>query len=225
MPLSRPSLPLPPLDANVAARLTAAERAIAATYRHAQRRDEWVIARLLAKDLLRERLCDRIDDQDVSILPDRVTGRPQLIGTEPELHTRLQPLDISITHAGRHVAVAIASDERVGVDLVRPGDIQSDRLRPWFTPAEQTIAETESLTLADLWAMKEAAYKATSGQRPFRPADYPVTAERGWTCGHCGVLLQLVGELTIAIACPDRTLLREADRLWFARRRLSSAMS
>ena len=210
---------LPPDASSSLCGLSLAERDAIMPIRHLQRRREFIAARRLAKSLLarHELLADHPPAERITILPH--TGGPSqrpciTVDREP------QPLDISITHASGWVAVAIATEHRIGIDLVAPREVRADRLAAWMTPAERELAAVESLHLAELWAMKEAAYKATNENEPFRPADFPVVADRGWTCGGCSILLLPMGRLTLALATADPALFRDPTKFYFERRRV-----
>ena len=201
------------------------ERLRLSRYRHPGRREEFVAARRLAKTLLRQAgvVGSRTSDETISILPADGSDRPRLwVG-----HQR-RDAEVTLSHLsgpdgqaiGGWVAAAVSIGARVGVDLAWQDPVASDRLRPWFTADEQQLAVAESLLLTDLWAMKEAAFKAASGCDPFRPGDFPVEASYGWTAGPCRVVLQPVGGLSLAVASPDASLLRDRDRLWVDRRRI-----
>ena len=159
------------------------ERLRLSRFRHPGRRAEFVASRRLAKALLRSsgQVKPQTPDEAISILP-KGTGsqRPRVwVG-----HQRRE-IDLSLSHMGADaggpgwVAVAISAGPRIGIDLVRPNAAASERLAVWFTDDERRLANDESLTLVDLWAMKEAAFKATSEQQPFRPADFPIAADKG----------------------------------------------
>ena len=190
--------------------------------RHAARRDEWIAARRLAKHLARRGglIADWHPDEAVSVLPSdpERSARPRLFlasGSEPA--TELD-VDVSIAHAAGWVAVTLSRDVRVGVDLVQPSDVRESRLVPWMSRSELALARDESLHLAELWAMKEAAFKATSSGNPFRPTEFPVVADRGWRCGPCAILMQPLGRLTLALASPDASAFRSGQLLLERRR-------
>ena len=201
------------------------ERLRLGRFRHPGRRDEFVAARRLAKSLLRRAgvIGGQTPDQTISILPAAGSSRPRLwVGH----HQR--GAEVSLSHLGGPsgqapggwVAAAVSTGPRVGIDLAWRDETASERLRPWFSIAERQLADAESLLLTDLWAMKEAAFKATSGTEPFRPDDFPVTADYGWAAGPCRVLLQPLDGLSLAIASPEAGLLRDRSRLWVDRRRI-----
>ena len=220
-----------PTDADTLDGLSVAERIVLERLRHPQRRREFLAARRLTKALARRHgfVPETVRDCDLSVLPapGEASRRPRLMvhltvddsttdsaSGSHALSGQIVPVDVSISHAGQRVAVALARGSRVGVDLVAPKDVRDDRLAPWLTHAERNVAVVESLRLSELWAMKEAAFKATSTDQPFRPGDFPVTADLGWQCGGCRVVIQPLGRLTLAVATPDRTLLHDPPRLF-----------
>lgn len=199
--------------------LSVREREVLAGIHHAERRCEWIAARRLAKALLNRGGLLDADDSTISILPDDdfETHRPRVWrGT-----ARLDGLDVSLAAASGWVAAALAVEARVGIDLVAPRETSADRLRPWLSDDERQTLAAESLHPVELWAMKEAAFKATSGEGDrFRPTELPVLCDRGWRCGGCAVLLVPLGRLTLALATDDPQLFRDPQRLLFERRRV-----
>lgn len=82
----------------------------------------------------------------------RAGGAPGIVGTR-------RPLALSLTHRdGRGAAVAAPAPARVGIDLERHDAIAPERARYFLTPRERSASVTHSL--AALWALKEAAWKA-----------------------------------------------------------------
>ena len=199
--------------------LSEPERVALARLQHPGRREEWVAARRLTKHLVaRAELLDEVLPRSLSVLPVGGGGRPRLwIDGTPST-----TLDVSLAATGGWVAAALAVQARVGLDLVAPREIPRGRLERYLSADERTLLTSESLRPAELWAMKEAAFKATSTGEPFRPTTLPIESDRGWRCGGCAVLLIPLGQLTLALATPDRDLLRDPQRLFFERRRVTS---
>ena len=82
----------------------------------------------------------------------RTGGAPSVVGAA-------RPLALSLTHCnGRGAAIAAPAPARVGIDLERDGAIAPDHARYFLTPRERSALGTHSL--AALWALKEAAWKA-----------------------------------------------------------------
>lgn len=72
------------------------------------------------------------------------------------------PVQLSLTHrAGRGAAVAFRADlgVRAGIDLERENAVRPEFARYFLSPAERR-AVGNGRTLAELWAIKEAAWKA-----------------------------------------------------------------
>lgn len=85
-----------------------------------------------------------------------------------------QPLSLSIAHSDRAVLVAIgdAGATSVGVDLVAR-DAVGEHLAWTFTPAERqwlAAASSPNYAAGELWARKEAIYKACQRGEGFQPA-------------------------------------------------------
>lgn len=82
------------------------------------------------------------------------------------------PVTLSVSHRdGRAAAIADAPGRRVGVDVERADAVPDAGVRFFTTQTERR--EGASLTPADLWALKEAAWKAIGCG-----ADTPFTAVR-----------------------------------------------
>lgn len=80
-------------------------------------------------------------------------------GTAPAVIGTAQPIALSLTHRdGRAAAIAAAAPARIGIDLEREDAISPDHARYFLTPGERTALGTHSL--AAMWALKEAAWKA-----------------------------------------------------------------
>jgi 4'-phosphopantetheinyl transferase len=150
--------------------LSAAEQAAAARFRDSGRRRAWLAGRLLAKRLVCSRLAalGRDCPRSASQIEIRSAGhRPVML-----LNGRRLPWSLSIAHTRRAVLAALSSapGTRIGVDLVVPESYGRGFAATWFSPCERHAAERGACcSLATLWAVKEAAYKATGGARPFDP--------------------------------------------------------
>jgi hypothetical protein len=85
----------------------------------------------------------------------------------PELAWRGRPLpslSVSLTHTGGWLAVALASGERVGVDLEKI-EARSESFASVFTPAQRAWCAAQvqvpaEVSLTIVWALREAAFKA-----------------------------------------------------------------
>lgn len=87
--------------------------------------------------------------------PDR--GRPALDGSDG--------LEVSISHAGSLVAVALACDSAIGVDIEETSDrrpVDVHRIaRRFFSAEEQELVASDPAAFSRLWSRKEAVGKAT----------------------------------------------------------------
>lgn len=82
----------------------------------------------------------------------RTGAAPSVIGTA-------RPIALSLTHCdGRAAAIAAPAPARIGIDLEREDTIAPDHARYFLTSRERAALGTHSL--AALWALKEAAWKA-----------------------------------------------------------------
>jgi phosphopantetheinyl transferase len=100
---------------------------------------------------------------------------------------RQQPWNFSLAHCDHSVFAAVSSDEEVpvGVDLV-PREIgQRGFADFWLTSRERRAWRPydECQSIAKIWAVKEATYKAIGQGEPFEPTRFEVllTAD-GLTC-------------------------------------------
>jgi phosphopantetheinyl transferase len=159
--------------------LSAVERRTQSQLHDNGRRIGWRSGRKLAKQLVLERWCGgRTKRWSPLLHPARIEisgGGPGQRRLRPEVSIdgRLLPWTLSISHSERGALVAISEDAEfsVGVDLVEPPACGNGFLNLWFTDAEQQwIYQSGDRRLtAVLWAIKEAAYKATNRGEPFAP--------------------------------------------------------
>jgi len=152
------------------------------------RRLLWLGGRYLAKELLCEWLLPggdgRLDPRSLVVQSQDAqgrTGKPRVY-----LRGKLQPWSLSIAHSRRAVAVACTAEPRqsVGVDLVDLTRFSASGLSAWFTPSEKRWivgSETPHL-VAEIWAVKEAFYKADNRARPFAPRKIEVSPREGGGC-------------------------------------------
>ena len=102
---------------------------------------------------------------------------------------------MSISHADGWIAVALTSDDRIGVgiDLTIVHPRNSALRRLWLTPREQHLVEQSDdreLSLAALWSIKEALFKATARSQRFIPREWETTVEsRTLRCFQAGVFV------------------------------------
>ncbi len=129
----------------------------------------WHSGRILAKALLLAAQRTRW------MAPDRITihsrnhrgegTRPRVWYGERELQ-----LSLSLSHAPEAVLVGLATAKqtRVGVDVVSIGSVKESVQKMWFLPNERRLARDDSVA-SQIWAAKEAVYKALNEGEPFYP--------------------------------------------------------
>ncbi|MES2684106.1 MAG: beta-ketoacyl synthase N-terminal-like domain-containing protein [Pseudomonadota bacterium] len=147
-----------------------------------ERREEWLMGRLAAKDAVRDYLHRRgaaaLAAADVEIL-EGPHGKPLVrIAALPDL----VPPALSLSHSQRW-AVAVASDASValGIDYQRPDRVRGEHLiSGGFSPAEQMLIAAQeperSQQAIALWCAKEAAAKAAGTGLEGRPLDWQIVA-------------------------------------------------
>jgi len=147
-----------------------------------ERREEWLMGRLAAKDAVRDYLqkhgAPALSAADVEIL-EGPRGKPVVrIAGLPDL----APPSLSLSHSQRG-AVAVASDASVslGIDYQRPDRIKGEHLiSGGFSAAEQGLLGAQeparSQQAIALWCAKEAAAKAAGSGLEGRPLDWQVVA-------------------------------------------------
>lgn len=163
--------------------LGADERAQFRTLRDSKTAATWLLGRLLAKSLiLRINSYAEMTWQDLSIQSRNEDNRP----IRPVVWHSQQPLALSLTlsHFDRSVLVAVSADYQLclGVDLVAPSAVKPAVQRRWFTDREQQFAIQSATVAGQIWAAKEAAYKALQRGEPFRPLRLEVTPTSPASC-------------------------------------------
>jgi 4'-phosphopantetheinyl transferase len=142
-----------------------------------ERRATWLAGRMLAKRLLGERLAAPAEIHIESRASDGQHGE------RPVAFVAGRPVDwaLSIAHSERGVLVAISRERgvRLGVDLVGRAATRG-RLDWTFTEAERRRLADGSRLPEQLWAMKEALYKACQQGEGFMPARIEVVGEAGY---------------------------------------------
>ncbi len=180
--------------------LTDRELELARTYRSPRRHREFLDGRFLAK---RAALATyRNDGGRDSVAAD--LRRVEILADSPEsgssrrivrLDGMRQPGSVSISHADGWAVVAFTSDDCIGVGIdltiVHPRNLALRRL--WLTPREQHLVEQSDdreLSLAALWSIKEALFKATARSQRFVPREWETTVEaRTLRCFQAGVFV------------------------------------
>lgn len=135
---------------------------------------EWLLARVVAKDAVREHLKAVYNlllcPADVEIIPDE-NGRPTVRG--PWLTQVEQAPQVSLAHAhGQMVAIVHPTAQGVGVDIEQAGAFPPEGQEMAFTPAELALIETlptDTDWQMRLWCAKEAVGKALGHGLAGRP--------------------------------------------------------
>jgi len=124
---------------------SAMELARADAFTLEKRRTEWMLARIAAKELARQRgLCE-----------------------DPRAFVVERAPTISLSHGGGYGAAAI-DVEPVGIDIERHRDIKPSAAHLFLTEEEEAEARHCSMerALLHFWSAKEAAWKQRSGEVP-----------------------------------------------------------
>ena len=162
--------------------LTPAELAELAHWRDAARRQQWLQARRLAKQLIQHA------SGASSLLAVQVLSRDERgLGVEPRVlvtstganqgQQATWSLSISHSRCGLLLGLAPADDFRLGVDLVELSADHSHLERMWFSDRERRLlAGKGQARTATLWAVKEAVYKAVNQGQSWSPRDVEVLA-------------------------------------------------
>lgn len=201
--------------------LSKAELALMNRFRSSVRRHTFLAGRIMAKRLLQEQhsaasACAprRINIQSNSEGSTGIRPRVTLAG-------RRMAYSLSISHTFDSVIVAGINrfGASVGVDLVRTRNLGPAFERSWLTDAESALLgeNRDELTVADIWAMKEAVYKACNRGEPFAPrkVEVLITGEGTAVRYHgrhlkdrCSVRVWRLGEDVAAVATYQRLHLR-----------------
>ena len=137
--------------------LTPTERLACAAIPDSRRRSDWRAGRIAAK-WAASRLSGTGVPERFELVP--VPGRAPLLLVRGDDGVALPAsMTVSLAHRdGRAAAVAARPGSRVGVDVERVGAIPVAHERYFLSPAERSSAGTRGA--AELWALKEAAWKA-----------------------------------------------------------------
>jgi 4'-phosphopantetheinyl transferase len=145
------------------------ERERFAAYRRTEDQVRFLTARVVGKALLARRL--GVEPGAVALDSTcsncgRTHGKPRVI--RPDGHPADRPLpEMSISHSGDLIAVAVTDGLPVGVDVEQERDVQvHDLLRMTLSPAEQPAfaevpAAEQDAAFFTYWSRKEALLKAT----------------------------------------------------------------
>jgi phosphopantetheinyl transferase len=197
--------------------LSTAELALWSQFRSAVRKDTFLAGRVLAKRLLREQHCVA-----AACKPAQLTihsDGPASSGIRPHvmLASRRLEYSLSISHTCDAVLVGGTNQFRmsVGVDLVRMRKLGAAFERSWLTVAEAEFLRhnQDDMTVADIWAMKEAVYKACHCGESFAPRSIEIRLEpegttvyyHGQNLKHrCTVRIWRLGDEVAAVATYQR---------------------
>ncbi len=147
------------------------ERAILADFRNRTRLEEWMLGRLLAKQLILENLDGVPYPSEIQIYSRSGLGncmRPQIV-----MDGRLLDCVLSIAHSRQSVLVAFSKTTSVLIGA----DIEALEARGphfsaiWLTEDERNWLQTQGRPhlVSVVWAIKEAAYKAINMGHRFIP--------------------------------------------------------
>ncbi len=134
-------------------------------------RDRWLIGRWVAKQVIRDSLATiELRNNSIEILSRNTTGgrmRPQV-----RIDGTFKPWGLSIAYSEQAVYVGFTREPefRIGVDLAEPEQLASESLVFWFSERERNAIRTgDRWRIAEIWAMKEAVYKACHRGESFVP--------------------------------------------------------
>jgi phosphopantetheinyl transferase len=193
------------------------ELALWRRFRAAMRKDTFLAGRILAKRLLQAQHCAAALSR-----PAQITIRsndPGSSGVRPRIMFGGHRLaySLSISHTGD--AVLVGGTNRfgvsVGVDLVRMRSLGAAFERSWLTDAEAAFLKQnrDDMSVADIWAMKEAVYKAVHRGESFAPRSVVILLEPEGTTVHyhgrnlrerCHVRIWRLGGQVAAVAMYQR---------------------
>lgn len=144
------------------------------------RKDTFLAGRVLAKRLLQAEHCAaaQVPPSQITIRSDASSSgvRPRIMLGEQRL---AYALSISHTCDGVLVGGTNRFGVSVGVDLVRMRSLGAAFERSWLTEAEAALLRHNrgDMTMADIWAMKEAVFKAVHRGESFAPRSVEIRLE------------------------------------------------
>jgi phosphopantetheinyl transferase len=161
------------------------ERAECETFRDANRRECWLLGRVLAKHIIRTQAVagregsGQLKPQHILIVSRDAFGRrirPRVL-----VDGHLREWCLSIAYSDQSIAVGLSDGERlsVGVDLVRRQPLGRGFRELWFSSLERAWTDVGDGSAVDraatVWAIKEAFYKAANTGDRFAPARIEVS--------------------------------------------------
>lgn len=155
--------------------LSPAERSRAERFRDADSRSRFVVGAHLLRHAVEEETGVARDDFVVTRrCPDcgREHGRPVISPARPEGSAAVRDVEVSVSHSGPWVVVALSSGVPVGVDIEVEADGATTGLRSDLVlhPREVERAPVTSDRLLRTWVRKEALLKATGDGLRLPPA-------------------------------------------------------
>lgn len=123
---------------------------------HEPRRRDWLAGRVAAKRAVAGFLGASLPLHHIDLEPQAAAAPRCLVRDDVERWT-LAPLVVSIAHSDG-LAIAVATNARIGVDVECTGRIESTEVRYFLAPSELAHARHLGVTL--LWVLKEALWKA-----------------------------------------------------------------
>ncbi len=161
--------------------LGAAEQAELNHWRDAERRESWLLARLLARQLVRAHAIEPgCQSSSIEICSRDALGR----SVRPEVTIDGRPADfcLSMSHTpgGVLVGLGLTPGVGVGVDLVQGAALPQSLVDAWFTDRERDqLRAGDTLAASRVWAVKEAVYKAVNRSDSFAAPDRGTPRSRG----------------------------------------------
>lgn len=134
--------------------LTAPERERATAYRRRADRDRFVVCNALMRLALARHLGSPADIDRTCTSCGKPHGKPAVVG---------HALEISASHSGDWIAVALSARAPIGVDVeeIKPGKDMGQLLNYVFSPSELTLLPDPKAVFYQAWTRKEAILKAT----------------------------------------------------------------
>lgn len=149
--------------------LTAARRVAVERLRDPRDRDRSLVGERLLVAAMRACGFEEFDSRSVAR---PVRGKPRWPGGP----------DFSLSHSGSIVALAVAREGRVGLDVERRRAVDSRAMRRVLTPGELALSAADPRLMLVLWTRKEAAVKAV-GLPVTRIADVALDEDRAMIDG------------------------------------------
>jgi len=162
------------------------EWAVYPGFRDKTRREEWLLGRFLAKQLILEHLdagAGAGEPLSLSVHPAEIqvysrSGMGRSTPPRVFINGRLLNWSLSIAHSKQSVLVALSKKPgtAIGADIEFLCPQTPGFSAIWLTPAEQTWVHNQGKPhlVSMLWAVKEAAYKAININREFIPRQIEV---------------------------------------------------